>query len=126
MSFTYSDDCISDLHKEVYGYRPRGAYWDDWDNCTPTQKQKTWDEYCRALEIQMAETKTQEEQDVAKFEARVQDVIELGAGNTPTLFFGLLVLKPFITNRMLSILFGSKVSYSLTMVSSWSKTFVKL
>ena len=85
MSFTYSestlDDCISDLHKEVYGYRPRGAYWDDWDNCTPTQKQKTWDEYCRALEIQMAETKTQEEQDVAKFEARVQDVIELGAGN---------------------------------------------
>jgi len=84
MAFTYSDDCISDLHKEVYGYRPRGAFFDDWDNCTPTEKQKTWDEYCRALEIQMAETQAQEEQDVAKFEARVQDVIGLGAGDRKT------------------------------------------
>lgn len=84
MTYTYSDDCISDLHKEVYGYRPRGAYWDDWNNCTPAEKQKTWDEYCRALDIQMAETKSQEERDVAKFEARVQDVISLGAGDRKT------------------------------------------
>ena len=84
MAFTYSDDCISDLHKEVYGYRPRGAFFDDWANCTPAEKQKTWDEYCRALEIQMAETKSQEEQDVAKFEARVQDVVSLGANDRKT------------------------------------------
>jgi hypothetical protein len=81
MEFTYSDDCISDLHKDVYGHRPRGAWWDEWNMMGPTRKQKTWDEYCRVLEIQMAEEKAQEERDVAKFEARVQDVINLGAGN---------------------------------------------
>ena len=48
--FTYSNDIISDLHKDVYGYRPREAFWADWDNCTPAEKQKTWDEYCNALE----------------------------------------------------------------------------
>ena len=84
MTYTYSDDIISDFHKDVYGYRPREAFWADWNNCTPVEKQKTWDEYARVLEIQMAETKSQEEKDIAKFEDRVQDVIGLGANDRKT------------------------------------------
>jgi len=82
--FTYSDDVISDLHKDVYGYRPREAFWADWDNCTPAEKQKTWDEYCNALEANAIQEAVRETADIAKFEDRVQDVIAIGAGNRTT------------------------------------------
>jgi hypothetical protein len=68
----------------VYGYRPREAFWADWDNCTPAEKQKTWDEYCNALEANSIQEAVQEAADVAKFEDRVQDVIAIGAGNRTT------------------------------------------
>ena len=81
MTYTYSDDCISDLHKEVYGYRPRGALMDEWNERTLRQKQELWNALCDELEANTIFEKQQAENAVAKFEARVQDVIELGAGN---------------------------------------------
>lgn len=78
-TMTYSDDLISDLHKDVYGYRPREAFWSDWDNCTPVEKQKTWDEYCRSLDVQEAETKLREEKDVDSFKQNVEAYITFGA-----------------------------------------------
>ena len=81
MSFTYSDDCFSDLHKDVYGFRPRGNAMDNWDMMGPTRKQAYWDKLCAELEANTIFEKQQAENAVAKFEARVKDVIELGAGN---------------------------------------------
>lgn len=84
MSYDYSDDCISDFHKEVYGFRPSFEYMQEWNASSPSQKQKVWDEYARINEIQMIEAKEQEERDIEKFEARIQDVISIGAGNRKT------------------------------------------
>lgn len=84
MTFTYSDDCFSDLHKDVYGFRPRGVLMDEWDMMGPTRKQARWDELCAQLE---ANTKLELEraaEDVERFEARVQDVIGLGANDRKT------------------------------------------
>ena len=81
MTFTYSDDCFSDLHKDVYGFRPRGSLMDDWNDRTPRQKQELWNALCDKLEANTIFEKQQAENAVAKFEARVKDVIELGAGN---------------------------------------------
>lgn len=81
MSFTYSDDCFSDLHKDVYGFRPRGTAMDNWDMMGPTRKQAYWDELCAELEANNISEKQQAENAVTRFEARIKDVIELGAGN---------------------------------------------
>ena len=81
MTYTYSDDLISDLHKEVYGRRPTASFWMDWYTASQSQKQDTWDEYCRVNDLQEIESKAQEVRDVAAFEARIQDVISLGASN---------------------------------------------
>ena len=81
MEFTYSDDCFSDLHKDVYGFRPRGIIMDNWNSIAPEQKQARWDQLCAELEANAVFEKEQEAKDVKRFEARVQDVIELGAGN---------------------------------------------
>jgi|APSaa5957512622_1039677.scaffolds.fasta_scaffold130123_1 hypothetical protein len=81
MAFTYSDDCFSDLHKDVYGFRPRGIIMDNWNSMAPEQKQARWDQLCAELEANSVFEKEQEAKAVKRFEARVQDVIELGAGN---------------------------------------------
>jgi len=81
MEFTYSDDCFSDLHKDVYGFRPRGVILDNWNILPAEQKQARWDQLCAELESNTIFEKQQEVKAVASFQARVQDVIELGAGN---------------------------------------------
>ena len=81
MTFNYSDDCFSDLHKDVYGFRPRGTIMEDWDSMEPAQKQAYWDELCAELEANNISEKQQAEDAVARFEDRIKDVIELGAGN---------------------------------------------
>ena len=84
MTFTYCDDLISDFHKDVYGYRPRESFWNEWETLTPTQKQTIWDEYDRVSELQVIEAKAQEASDVQVFEDRINDVIEIGAGDRKT------------------------------------------
>ena len=84
MSYTYCDDIISDLYKDVYGVRPREAFWADWNNCTPAEKQKTWDEYCATVELQITEEKIREAACIKRFEDRIEDVIGLGAGDRTT------------------------------------------
>ena len=79
--FTYSDDCCSDLHKDVYGFRPRGSLMDEWHDRTPRQKQELWNALCDQLEENTKAEKAAEVVAIEKFEARVQDIIELGAGN---------------------------------------------
>ncbi len=81
MEFTYSDDLFSDLHKDVYGFRPRGVILDNWNILPAEQKQARWDQLCAELESNTIFEKQQEVKAVASFQARVQDVIELGAGN---------------------------------------------
>ena len=84
MTFNYSNDCFSDLYKDVYGFRPRGTIMEDWDSMEPVQKQAYWDELCAELEANTISEKQQAENAVAKFKARVQDVIGLGANDRKT------------------------------------------
>ena len=84
MSYTYCNDIISDLYKDVYGVRPREAFWADWTNCTTAEKQKTWDEYCATVELQITEEKIREAACIKRFEDRIEDVIGLGAGDRTT------------------------------------------
>lgn len=79
MEFTYSDDCVSDLHKDTYGYRPRGEWWDDWNRSTPAEKQKTWDEYCRVLEENTVHEQKIEVMKVEEFKERIHQAQKWGA-----------------------------------------------
>ncbi len=62
--FTYSEDVISDLHKDAYGFRPSQRFFDDWSTYTPAEKQECWDIMCRDMEQAWAEEKVQEASDV--------------------------------------------------------------
>ena len=45
----YDDNVFSDLHKEVYGFRPRGVIMDNWNSMAPAEKQVRWDQLCEEL-----------------------------------------------------------------------------
>lgn len=81
MEFTYCDNTFSDLFKDVNGFRPRGALMTDWEDRTPRQKQELWNALCDELEENIKQDKIREQERVEEFEARVADVIELGAGD---------------------------------------------
>lgn len=79
--FTYSDDCFSDLFKDVNGFRPRGSLMDDWNDRTPRQKQELWNALCDELEENSKTEAAAAEASVAEFETWINSTIELGAGN---------------------------------------------
>ncbi len=77
--FTYSDDCFSDLFKDVNGFRPRGSLMDDWNDRTPRQKQELWNALCDELEENNKREKDEAAKAVDAFENTVQAFITLGA-----------------------------------------------
>ena len=79
MEFTYSDDCFSDLHKDVYGYRPRGILMDEWIDRTPRQKQELWNALCDQLEENNAREKQIEAMKVEEFKERIHQAQTWGA-----------------------------------------------
>ena len=77
MMFTYSDDLFSDLHKDVYGFRPRGARMDEWNERTPRQKQELWNALCDELEENEKAARKAEEEALDEFRAEIRDVMGL-------------------------------------------------
>ena len=82
--FTFSDDTFSDLHKEVYGFRPRGTIMDNWNSMEAAQKQNRWDHLCVELEENTRFEAERAARASDRFEVRVQDVIKLGASDRAT------------------------------------------
>ncbi len=82
MTYTYSDDCISDLHKDAYGMRPGEGFWQRWSTATDAEKQQEWDWLVQVLERSMEEEKLNFQSNIARFEERLAGLLELGAKDT--------------------------------------------
>ncbi len=49
--FTFSDVEISDLYKDVYGFRPSVEFYESWSqSLTDTEKQNIWDDLISKLQ----------------------------------------------------------------------------
>ena len=74
--FTYSDDIISDLHKDAYGFRPSQRFFDDWAEYTPAEKQECWDMLCEEMERSMKEQAAAEAAALVEFRKAVAAVVK--------------------------------------------------
>lgn len=74
--YTYSDDIISDLHKDARGYRPREAFMEMWNESTPETKQDVWDMLCEEMEISMKEQETAEAAALVEFRKVVRKTMD--------------------------------------------------
>jgi len=82
--YTYSDQLISDLHKDALGFRPIEAFWEGWTQSDDDKKQAIWDGLCREMDRRQEEEARTEAYLLAKFKEEVQSYIELGAGDRQT------------------------------------------
>ena len=82
--YTYTTDLFSDLHKDVYGYRPRGAAMDEWNSRTPRQKNELYNALCDELEVVTQDEKRQADRNLFEFTGLIMDMIELGAKDRET------------------------------------------
>ena len=82
--YTYSDQLISDLHKDALGFRPIEAFYEGWAQSDDDKKQAIWDGLCREMDRRQEEEARNEAYLLAKFKEEVQSYIELGAGDRQT------------------------------------------
>ena len=82
--YTYTTDLFSDLHKDVYGYRPRGAAMEDWNSRTPRQKNELFNALCEELEEVTRDEKRQADRNLMEFTGEILNMIELGAKDRET------------------------------------------
>lgn len=82
--YTYSDQLISDLHKDARGFRPHEAFWEGWTQSDDDNKQAIWDGLCREMDRRQEMEARNEAYLLAKFKEEVQSYIELGAGDRQT------------------------------------------
>jgi len=73
--YTYSDDIVSDLHKDARGYRPSQRFFDDWAEYTPAEKQECWDMLCEEMERSMKEQAAAEKRSLDKFRETVRNTM---------------------------------------------------
>lgn len=83
MTYTFSTEIFSDLHKDAYGFRPRGHRFYD-EATTDAERQKIWDYLCQVVEDNIAAEREHEARVLRDFEAQVADTIALGAGDRAT------------------------------------------
>lgn len=73
MEYTYSDELVSDLHKDAYGSRPRGDFYEQWSQMTPDEKQAQWDRMISYMEDSIREEQAAQAAAIEITEARVAD-----------------------------------------------------
>ena len=77
--YTFSDDLWSDLHKDVYGFRPSAIFMENLLAFDDQTKQNLWDALCEQLEENMKHEKIAEEKAVAEFKERIEQAQVWGA-----------------------------------------------
>lgn len=82
--YTYDERIVSDLHKDTYGFRPHAGWWTEWKESDEDGKQAIWDMLLESLDETMAYEKRQQDAAIESFEARILQLIELGAGDRLT------------------------------------------
>jgi len=81
MTYTYDEQIVSDLHKDAHGYRPTSLFWIDWNNGSPSYKQKMWDDLLADLDVELERECAEQALAVFSYETQIAKNIALGAGS---------------------------------------------
>lgn len=75
---------FSDIHKDLYGFRPRWTTDEQWNSIEWLKLQVK--ELCEELDVVMAREMVQEQESIAVMEATITSIIEAGANDRKTAF----------------------------------------
>ena len=72
--YTYSEELLSDLHKDARGYRPREGFWSIWDAASEDKRQEIWDGLLVEMDRSVEEERYAEGRNLEKFRAVLRTV----------------------------------------------------
>lgn len=121
MSYTFDANIVSDLFKDVNGFRPGSTFYTTWNSGNNDQKQVIWDNLILQLEEKYNEDKRIEAEETEKFEAQIASAIDAGAGSRET------ALRWIVEGLDLSdsdkLYGGDYVCYTLNLPYSYANEF---
>ena len=82
--YTFSNDLISDLHKDAWGHRPRQSFWSQWDLYTDDKKQSVWDGLVDDMVANDQAEAKEKKENASKLFLRIKETCKLGASNYRT------------------------------------------
>lgn len=84
MQYTYDVDSFSDLHKDAYGFRPSGSFYQWMNAATPDELQAEWDSLLRSLEYSIREQEDRETECLQSLEKEIAWMLNNGADSVAT------------------------------------------
>lgn len=78
MTYTFSTEIFSDLHKDAYGFRPREHRFYD-EATTDAERQRIWDCLCQVVEDNIAAERAHKDRALADFSQRIINNLSMGA-----------------------------------------------
>lgn len=82
--YSYSDDLVSDLHKDAWGCRPTERFWFHWEIADQDAKQAIWDNLIDDMVKNDAEEAERKKANASNLAKRIKEVCKLGARNYRT------------------------------------------
>ena len=80
-NYTFDENILSDLHKDAYGFRPRGEeFWADWDAADNDGKQRIWDNLLDDLDRALENEREYHQEAIASLEDRIQFMMSTVVG----------------------------------------------
>lgn len=74
--YTFSDTIYSDFHKDVYGFRPSHAEWNNWKYLSDDEKQDVWDTMIVMLRKNEERERAAERAAIQKVEAILAEYLQ--------------------------------------------------
>ena len=74
--YTYSEDILSDLHKDARGYRPREGFWADWNDASEDERQSIWDGLLAEMDRTIEEEHRATSRNLKQFRANLRKVMD--------------------------------------------------
>lgn len=120
MSYTFDANLFSDLHKDAYGFRPRGHRFYD-PSTTDDERQQIWDYVCADLDAEIEREQREHMAAIQHLEANVQRNMDLGAPDRETAIRW--VIQSLDLDEIDMQYGGSRVCYELGLPFDMAPTF---
>jgi len=82
--YSYSEESISDLHKDAWNHRPTQSFWFHWEIADQDAKQAIWDNLIDDMVKNDAEEAKIKKDNASNLAKRIKEVCKLGANNYKT------------------------------------------
>jgi|TARA_R100000306_G_C4260234_1_gene84923 hypothetical protein len=121
MEYTFGTTSeVSDLYKDVHGFRPNSRWYEIWDSSVDEVKQRLWHELLVDLKYVLKEERERKERSIEIFNEQVDSIAELTGVDNKT------ALRWFIQSLNLnSYEDGEEVCYKLGLPYSYTSIFSK-